>query len=137
MINLIIGLKGTGKTKMLIDEVNKAVAVSKGAVICIECGKKLTYDVKHQVRLIDAKDYSIDDGEYLYGFVTGILAGNYDVTELFIDSALKICGDDMEAFKKFMLMLAPVVEKYNVHCVITSSMAVEDCPEELKQFIAK
>lgn len=137
MLNLIIGLKGTGKTKMLIDEVNKAVDATKGVVICVEWGKKLTYDVKSQVRLIDAKDYLISDGEYLYGFVTGILAGNYDITELFIDSALKICGDDIEAFKKFMLMLAPVVEKYNVHCVITSSMAEEDCPEELKQFIAK
>lgn len=135
MINLLIGLKGTGKTKVLIEEANKAVAESKGVVICIEWGRKLTFDIKHQVRLIDAKDYSIDDGEYLYGFVTGILAGNYDVTELFIDSALKICGDDMEAFKKFILMLDPIVDKYGVHCVITASMAEEACPEELKKYV--
>ena len=94
MINLIVGVKGTGKTKRLIDDVNRAVSASHGVVVCVEYGKKLTYDVKYQVRLIDAKDYNIKDGKRLYGFICGILAGNYDVTELFIDSALKICQDD-------------------------------------------
>ncbi|HPE95557.1 MAG TPA: hypothetical protein PLT66_05775 [Bacillota bacterium] len=105
MINLIVGVKGTGKTKRLIEDVNKAVSASHGVVVCIEYGKKLTYDIKYQVRLIDAKDYNIKDGKSLYGFVCGILAGNYDVSELFIDSALKICQDDMASFEKFVATL--------------------------------
>ena len=135
MMNLIIGLKGTGKTKMLIDEVNKAVSVSKGAVICIEWGKKLTYDVKHQVRLIDAKDYSIDDAEYLYGFVTGILAGNYDVTELFIDSALKICNEDRAAFEKLLVELDELVDKTETNLFMTSSMPVEEASDTIKKYL--
>lgn len=68
MINLIVGVKGTGKTKRLIDDVNRAVSASHGVVVCVEYGKKLTYDVKYQVRLIDAKDYNIKDGKRLYRF---------------------------------------------------------------------
>lgn len=135
MIKLIIGLKGTGKTKALIDEVNKASRESNGAVICVEYGRKLNYEIKYQARLIDAKDYKIKDSTALYGFICGILAGNYDVTELFIDSALKICGDDVEGFEKFMLALNDVLKAGTINCLITSSISEENLPESLKTFV--
>ena len=135
MLKLIIGVKGTGKTKTLIGMVNDAVASSKGSVICIEKGDKLRFDVKYQARLIDTKEYFIDDAQALFGFVAGILASNHDVTDLFIDSALKICQNDGAAFDKFLDEMNMLVEKLNVNVVITSSLPVEDASETVKKFL--
>ena len=87
MLKLIIGVKGTGKTKTLISMVNEASEKSEGTVVCIEKGVGLRFDVKYTVRLINTNDYLVFDAEALYGFVAGILASNHDVTDLFIDSA--------------------------------------------------
>ena len=135
MLKLIIGVKGTGKTKTLISMVNEAVATSKGSVICIEKGDKLRYDVKYQARLIDTNEYFVDDAQSLFGFVAGILASNHDVTDLFIDSALKICQNDAAAFDKFLDEMNTLVEKLNVNVVITSSIPVEDASETVKKFV--
>ncbi|MDL2287537.1 hypothetical protein LJB90_03125 [Eubacteriales bacterium OttesenSCG-928-G02] len=135
MIKLIVGLKGTGKTKALIDEVNKAAKESSGAVVCVEYGRKLNYEIKYQARLIDAKDYAVGCGSSLYGFICGILAGNYDVNELFIDSALKICGDNLIEFEKFMLDLNKILEKSKINCLITSSVSEDNLPASLKPFV--
>ena len=135
MLKLIIGVKGTGKTKTLIGMVNDAVATSKGAVICIEKGDKLRYDVKYQARLIDTNEYFVDDAQSLFGFVAGIFASNHDVTDLFIDSALKICQNDAEAFDKFLLEMDALVEKLNINVVMTSSIPVESASETVKKFI--
>ena len=135
MLKLIIGVKGTGKTKALINLVNTAVDNTSGNVVCIEKGDKLTYDVKHQARLIDTKQYFISDAQSLYGFVAGILASNHDVTDLFIDSALKICNNDSVAFDKFVDEVNSLVEKLNVNVVITSSIPVEDASETVKKYL--
>ena len=135
MLKLIIGVKGTGKTKTLIGMVNDAVASSKGSVICIEKGDKLRFDVKYQARLIDTKEYFIDDAQSLFGFVAGMFASNHDVTDLFIDSALKICQNDSAAFDKFLDEMNMLVEKLNINVVITSSIPVEDASETVKKFI--
>lgn len=90
MIKLIIGKKGSGKTKLLIDKVNAAVQSSNGHVVCIEKGMKLTFELDHKVRLIDADEYNIQGYDSFYGFVNGILAGNYDIKEIYIDGILQI-----------------------------------------------
>ena len=135
MLKLIIGVKGTGKTKALINMVNTAVENSQGNVVCIEKGDKLTYDVKHQARLIDTKQYFISDAQSLYGFVAGILASNHDVTDLFIDSALKICNNDAAAFDKFVEEVNALVEKIGVNVIMTSSIPVEDASETVKKYL--
>ena len=135
MLKLIIGVKGTGKTKALISMVNEAVEKSSGAVICIEKGDKLRYDVKYQARLIDTNEYFVDDAQSLFGFVAGILASNHDVTDLFIDSALKICQNDMAAFDKFLDEMNALVEKLNINVVMTSSLAVENATETVKKYV--
>ena len=135
MLKLIIGVKGTGKTKALINLVNTAVENSHGNVVCIEKGDKLTYDVKHQARLIDTKQYFISDAQSLYGFVAGIFASNHDVTDLFIDSALKICGNDTVAFDKFVEELNTLVEKLGVNVVMTSSIPVEEATETVQKYL--
>lgn len=135
MLKLIIGVKGTGKTKALISMVNEAVDASKGAVICIEKGDKLRFDVKYQARLIDTDEYFINDVHSLYGFVAGIFASNHDVTDLFIDSALKICGNDTDAFDKFLDEMGTLVEKLGINVVMTSSIPSESASETVKKYI--
>ena len=135
MLKLMIGVKGTGKTKTLIEMVNTATKESNGAVVCIEKGDKLRYDIKYQARLINTKEYMIDDAQSLYGFVAGILASNHDVTELFIDSALKICNEDRAAFEKLLDELATLVEKTETNLFITSSMPVEEASDTIKKYL--
>ena len=135
MLKLIIGVKGTGKTKTLINLVNTAVENSHGDVVCIEKGTKLRYDVKYTARLIDVNEFFVSDAQALYGFVAGILASNHDVTDLFIDSALKICNNDAAAFDKFVDQLNELVAKVNVKVTITSSIPVEEASETVKKYL--
>ena len=135
MLKLMIGVKGTGKTKTLIEMVNTATKESNGAVVCIEKGDKLRYDIKYQARLINTKEYMINDAQSLYGFVAGILASNHDVTELFIDSALKICNEDRAAFEKLLVELDELVDKTETDLFITSSMPVEEASDTIKKYL--
>lgn len=135
MLKLIIGLKGTGKTKQLVELANKAVEVSPGHVVCVEKSNKLIFDVNHKVRLVDTEGYDVANAEELYGLVCGILATNYDVKDLFIDSSLKICGDDIAAWVAFMKKLEGICAKYEVQCITTSSIDPSDLPSELEKFV--
>ena len=132
MIKLFIGAKGSGKTKTLIELVNNAVATSEGSVVCIEKGNKLKLDITYKARLIDTDAYGIVDATSLYGFVAGILASNSDITDLFIDSSLKICGNDVVAFEEMLKKLDPITKDVNL--VMTVSIAVEDCPAGIKAY---
>ena len=134
-MKLIIGVKGTGKTKALIEMVNAAIDTSKGHVICIEKGDKLRFDIKYQVRLIDSDEYRVTDADALYGFVAGILASDHDVTDLFIDSALKICKNDAEAFDGFLDELEALAAKIGVNIVMTSSIPVEDASATVQKYL--
>ena len=135
MIKLIIGKKGAGKTKTLIDLVNEALTTSNGCVVCIEKGKKLTYDVKYQCRLVNADEFFVSDAQSLFGFAAGILASNHDVTDLYIDSALMICGHDVAAFDKFVAELADLSEKVGVNCVVAAAIDPADASETVKKYI--
>ena len=135
MLKLIIGVKGTGKTKTLISMVNEAVEKSEGTVVCIEKGVGLRFDVKYTARLINTNDYLIFDAEALYGFVAGILASNHDVTDLFIDSALKIANNDMNGFEAFLKAVDELAGKVNVNVVMTSSIPTEEASDIVKKYI--
>ena len=135
MLKLIIGVKGTGKTKSLINLVNTASAESKGDVVCIEKGVKLRYDVKSSVRLINTEEYFVADTDALYGFIAGILASNHDITDIFVDSALKICGNDIEAFDKLLPELDELAEKCTANIVMTASIPVEEASETVKKYL--
>lgn len=135
MLKLIIGVKGTGKTKTLISMVNEAVEKSEGTVVCIEKGVGLRFDVKYTARLINTNDYLIFDAQSLYGFVAGILASNHDVTDLFIDSALKIANNDMNGFEAFVKAVDELSNKVNVNVVMTSSIPTEEASDIVKKYI--
>lgn len=135
MLKLIIGVKGTGKTKTLISMVNEAVDASHGDVVCIEKGTKLRFDIKYQARLINTEEYFIDDANALGGFIAGILASNHDVTELFVDSALKICKDDIAEFEKMLVTLEKLLEGQSTKVLITASLPVEEATETIKKYL--
>ncbi len=135
MLKLIIGVKGTGKTKTLINLVNGALEVTKGDVVCIEKGTQLRYDIKPAARLVNADEYMISDAQALYGFVAGVLASNHDVTDLFIDGTLKICQKDMVAFDGLLNELEKLLEKININLTMTVSMPAEEASETVKKYL--
>ena len=135
MIQVIMGLKGSGKTKKLIDSINESVARAQGDVVCIEKGAKRRFDIKPTARLIDTEEYMIADAQALYGFVAGILASNHDVTDLFIDSTLKICKEDFAAFEQLVVELNKLVEKIDVNMVMTVSMPEDKITDTIRPFI--
>jgi GTPase SAR1 family protein len=137
MVQLIVGVKGTGKTKLLIDMVNRAVDNTPGAVVCVEKGTKLIHEIKYQARLIDTDEYDIKDAHALYGFISGICASNHDVTDVFVDSALKICGNNLEEFVKFIQNLDAMTQTHNINIVMTSSIPADEIPEQIKKYITE
>ena len=133
MINLITGKKGTGKTKILIDKITEVTNTATGDVVCIERGMKLTYDIPHKVRLVDAEEYGINSFDAFYGFVSGMLACNYDIQAIFVDGILKIGGRDYEAFGKMLEKLAMVAK--DVKIVFTVSEDDENLSQNVKAFM--
>ena len=111
MIHVIMGLKGSGKTKKLIDAIHAAVAEANGDVVCIEYGRKLTYDVTYKVRLVDSKEYAISSPEMLKGFLSGLHAGNFDITHVFIDNLYKTIGTDKAAGEESISLLVEYMVK--------------------------
>ena len=99
MIRLIPGKKGTGKTKILIDAIHQAEKESKGNVVAIQIGSSLNIDIYHKIRLINIEDFKIADYDDLYGFIAGILASDYDCTDIFVDGVLRIVGRDFNKGK--------------------------------------
>lgn len=134
MLKLIIGVKGTGKTKTLINLVNGALEVTKGDVVCVEKGTQLRYDIKPAARLVNADEYMITDAQSLYGFVAGILASNHDVTDLFIDGTLRICQRDMQAFDNLLVEFEKLLEKININLVMTVSMPIENASDIVRKY---
>ncbi|MGI5894526.1 MAG: hypothetical protein ACOX6P_08045 [Candidatus Merdivicinus sp.] len=135
MITLIVGKKGTGKTKVLLDMVAAAEKASSGNVVCIEKVPKLTYDIPSSVRLMETSKDEIEGYEEFYGFLTGVLAGNFDITDMFIDSTLRIGGRDYDKLGKFLQKLNKSVGDRNVNIVFTISADREELPESVTAFI--
>ncbi len=135
MIKLIVGKKGSGKTKILVDMVNNAAKTTDGNVVCVEQKPKLTYDLDHSVRLLDVVNYDISGFDAFYGYVAGLLSGNYDITELYVDSILKICGQDLNALGEFFDKINKVAEQANTKLVFTVSADVSELPDSVKKYL--
>lgn len=122
MVRLIMGANGAGKTKQLIDLIHSAVESENGSVVCIEPGADMTFDIKSSVRLVNAKEYSLNSFECLRGFISGLYAGNYDISQIFIDSLCKIVPSDISPeVEKFLDWLENFSEKHNIKFVVTIS----------------
>ena len=135
MIHVIMGLKGSGKTKKMIDSIHDAVANASGDVVCIEYGKKLTYDVNYRVRLVDSKEYAISNACMLKGFLSGLHAGNFDITHVYIDNLYKTIGSDRAAGEDFILWCADFAKANNMEITLSVSDDPEQASEEVKKFL--
>ena len=135
MIKLVVGLKGSGKTKTLIERANTAADETKGSVVCIEKGDKLIHEIKYQGRLVDTDEYNVTTAASLYGFIAGMYASNHDITNVFVDSALKICGNNMETFEQLVLELDKLTEKNSFDVFMTSSCTEDDLPASVKKYL--
>ncbi len=137
MITLLIGKKGSGKTKKLIELANEAVQNSNGNVVVIEKSLKLTYDISHKARLVDSDAYSINGLDALVGFISGICAANYDVTDIFVDSTLKITGNGVQDVEALTMKLKTLSESSGANIYLLVSAAAEELPESVMEYVGK
>lgn len=137
MIKIIMGPKGTGKTKSFIDKVNVAIKEEKGNVVCIAKGNRHLFDVKSAVRLVDTSDFDMNCYSVFYGFICGIISRDYDITHIFIDSITKIANDDYEKLDNFLNKLDALSKKFNISFTLTISAPQSEATETIKKFIVE
>ena len=135
MIRVIMGLKGSGKTKKMIDAIHETLTHATGDVVCIEYGKKLTYDVNYKVRLVDSKEYAIVGSDMLKGFLSGLHAGNFDITHVFIDNLYKTIGNNKAEGESFIKWCAQFAAANDMNITITVSDDPEAASEDIKQYL--
>ena len=135
MIQIIMGLKGSGKTKKLIDSINQCVASAQGDVVCIEYGNNLRYEVSSRARLVSSKEYGIQNPDMLKGFLSGLHAGNYDITNVYIDNLYKTIGNDRAVGEEFILWCAKFAEANSMNITITVSDDPAGASEEVKKYL--
>ena len=135
MVKLIMGLKGSGKTKQLVDLIAKAVEEETGSIVCIEKGKNLTYDIPYSVRLIHAGDYAVGSVEFFKGLISGIHAGNYDICHVFIDNFFKIVEfENDQQIAEMLGWLEAFSVRENVRFTISATRDIASATEEMKQY---
>ena len=133
MVKIITGKKGSGKTKVLIDMINEAAKSTSGNIVCIEKGLKLTYDIDHSVRLTDMEDYNLEGVDMFYGFVAGMLAGNFDISEIYVDGILKVVGRDYAELGVLLAKLEKTAGA-DVSIIITVSADAEELPDSVLKY---
>ncbi|MDE6520652.1 MAG: hypothetical protein K2N27_04480 [Ruminococcus sp.] len=134
MIKLIPGKKGTGKTKILIDHINEASKSSNGSVVCVEKGSTVRYSISRKVRWCDTEYYKVEGYDAFYGFIAGLLASNYDITDIYVDGIFKIGGRDYNAFGEMLEKLDKLTADDST-VTFTVSADVSELTENVKQFI--
>ena len=136
MVSILMGLKGSGKTKRLVEMVREAVKEETGDVVCIEKERKLTYDIPYQARLIEAGAYEIGSYEFLKGLICGVHAGNYDITHFFIDNFYKLVNDKSpDALIDFINWLDKFSESEHISFVLSITSDPDSAPDFLKKYI--
>lgn len=136
MVHLYMGLSGSGKTKEMINAINEAAAKTDGSVVCIENGSKLRYDVNYRVRLIEYGVYGLAGADALKAFISGLHAGNFDITHIFIKSIHRLLGtDDGEKMAEFCDWCAAFGEKNGVNFSMTARHDPNEAPERLKKYL--
>ena len=136
MVRVIMGKKGSGKTKQMIDLVNTAIQNENGNVVCIERDRKLTYDIHYNIRLVEASEYDIQSYEFLKGMISGLYAGNYDITHIFIDSLTKIVPSEATdlAVEDFLDWLNGFSEKHGIKFTVTISADVAAATDGIRKY---
>ena len=136
MIKIIMGEKGHGKTKMLIELTNQAVNSEMGNVICIKKNKKLTYDVSHKARLVSTSDYNVKGFNNFLAFIKGMISVNFDISHILIDSIYKITDcDDNEMFENFLEEILDISQKHNIKFTIAASTNPDNVTDNIRRYV--
>lgn len=136
MVQLIVGKKGKGKTKCLLDKVNNEVNNVLGSVVYLDKSTKHMFELNNKVRLIDVTEYLISDTDEFIGFISGIISQDHDLQQMYLDSFLKIAYLDGEDITKTIERLKAISEKFDVDFIISVSMDESEIPEAVKPEIA-
>ena len=134
MIQIIFGKKGSGKTKRILDMANASVKEAKGNVLFVDDDKSYTLSLKPQIRFVDASEYTVKGQDSFYGFLAGILAGNYDISVIYVDAFLKLTKTDEEGLVEFFAKLEKLVANANCDVVISYSDDAENVPESIRKY---
>lgn len=136
MIKLLVGKKGSGKTKTLLEKVNECAASANGNVVFISnnTGKNM-YDIKSSVRMADTSEFDITSWDEFVGFIFGIISGNFDITDIFVDGTLKIVNHSTDGFEAFLADIEKTAEKFNINFMFSVSMDVDAAPEYVKKYM--
>ena len=136
MVRLIMGMKGSGKTKQLIEMINNAAKDEPGNVVCIEADKNMTYDIHYHIRLIDAQEYKLNNFDLVRGFISGLYAGNYDISHVFVDNLCKMVGREVDAeTEKFLCWLDTFGERNNIKFTVTISADPTSATDGMQKFL--
>ena len=136
MVRLIMGGKGSGKTKQLIELINNAAKDEPGNVVCIEADRNMTYDIHYHIRLIDAQEYKLDNYDLMRGFISGLYSGNYDITHVFIDNLCKIVNHDVDKeTEEFLNWLDVFGEKNNLKFTATISADASVATDGMQKYL--
>ncbi len=135
MVKVIMGLSGSGKTKQLINSINEAIATESGSMVCIEKGNKLTFDIDYRVRLIESSEYQMGSFTFLKGFISGLHAGNFDISHIFIDGLYRVTGSsDLAETEEFFHWCADFGKVNNLKFTVVVSDDPEKMSEGIKQY---
>ena len=136
MIKIHIGLKGSGKTKKLIEAVNNAVNIENGNVVCITDGNRLIHDIDRKVRIINTEDFNIKNFDMFEGLICGLIAQDYDITHIFIDSVFKsVPNGDMNSIEEFISDLEKLAGAFNVSFTMMVSAEADSAGANVKKYI--
>ena len=132
MVELIVGKKGKGKTKVLLDKVNSAVKEANGSIVYLDKSTKHMYELNNKVRLIDVSGFPIKNADEFVGFICGILSQDHDLEQMYLDSFLKVAKLEGADISATLSRLEAIGEKYHVTFVLSISMDPAKLPEDMK-----
>ena len=136
MVRLIMSESGEGKTKQLLDLMNTAADTESGCMVCIEPKRNMSFNLRHQIRLVDASEFSIGSFEALRGFVSGLYAGNYDISHVFIDNLCKIAQTTNEQeVGEFLSWLDNFTSPLNIKAIITISASADSATDVMRKYM--
>ncbi|MCI8574089.1 MAG: hypothetical protein HFF89_06625 [Oscillibacter sp.] len=136
MVRLIMGMKGSGKTKRLIELINNAAKDEPGHVVCIEANRNMTYDIHYHIRLIDAHEYKLNSYDLYRGFISGLYAGNYDISHVFIDNLCKTVGREVDKdTEAFITWLDTFGEQNDIKFTVSISADPSALSEDMQRFM--
>jgi hypothetical protein len=135
MIQIIAGEKGKGKTKVLIEKANSAVRLAKGSIVYLDKSNKHMYELSNRIRLINVKEYCIENYSEFIGFICGLLSQDHDLEAIYVDSFLKIAYSEGPNISLILEKLEHISNEFNIDFIISVSLNESDLPEPVKNKI--